>query len=187
MGLDNIPHVYPCKKSNTAIMVTMPLKPDNPNGEPLLDDDGKPVQRIDCDATQQAGGCPWHEAAFAEDEKLRRPETGLIIGIFGTDCWYRGKIGNSLIEEYGSYDEVDGQSFYSSRDDDYKSPQECLQLADYLDGLYEETTWMDNPGEMDYLETGIITGPTEDGELLRYAAWWSRWIAEAGDGMDCWW
>ena len=169
MGLDNIPHEYPCKRNNTAVMVTVPMYVDDPDSGPLLDDNGRPVERIDCKATQEAGGCQWKNA---ED----RPENGGVIGIFGTDCWYRGKWGNHLLEKYGEYDEIEGYSFYGSdADGAYKSAAECLRLSSYIESLIEETQWdMDNEEE------------DQDCAGLEYAAWWLRWVATEADGSDCW-
>jgi hypothetical protein len=148
MGLDNIPHEYPCVNKKTAVMVT---------------------GQIDCKATQEAGGCPWQNA---ED----RPQNGHVTGIFGTDCWYRGKYGNALIEKYGEYDQTEGYSFYGSDDDGaYKNAAECFRLSSYIGGLIEETDWDMDSEEHDSHCAG-----------LEYAAWWLRWVAMEADGTDCW-
>lgn len=165
MGLDNIPHNYPCKSGGTAVL-TPRLDREN---KALLEEDGSPMLVIDCKATQEAGGCPWHN-----DES--RPTEGGVIGIFGTDCWYRGKYGNALLQEYGSYDETEGYSFYGSNaDGSHKTPAECEMLADYIETLLPDVP--DPQGE---------EMPVEQQEALNYAGWWLRWVAEHADGTDCW-
>lgn len=68
MGLDNIPHRYPCKTGGTAVMTP----------------DGK----IDCDATREAGGCPLIAARLG---------AGAVYGMLGVPCWYRGKVADGMI------------------------------------------------------------------------------------------
>ena len=74
MGLDNIPHNYPCQKQGIA----------------SLNKDG----RIDCDLTKSKGNCPWKNEY--EKEVLLK-EARPAYGMLGTDCWYRGKYGNFLL------------------------------------------------------------------------------------------
>lgn len=142
MGLDNIPREYPCKKQMTAI----------------LDDEG----RIDCDKTQEVGGCPWQNA--------NPPKEGRVYGIMGTSCWYRGKYGNHLIEEAGiEGDEESGMSFYGNLDDGcYKTPDSCLALADAIG------------------EALVDVNDQETKEGLAYAEWYLRWAAQNADGLNCW-
>jgi hypothetical protein len=165
MGLDNIPAVLPCIAKGTAIQ----------HG-------GDPEGVVDCEATAQACGCPYEAA---ED----RPETGSVLGIFGSPCWYRGKYGNALIEEVLgiSYDESEGISFYGSGSDaSYKSPDECLKLATYIEDAIVETEWVADPSKIDYLETGVEAADIQHKGQCEYAAWWLRWVAEHGDGTICW-
>lgn len=144
MGLDNLPAKLPCITQKTAIYV-----------------DGDPEGVVDCAETTEACGCPFNDAKD-------RPETGAVHGIFGSPCWYRGKYGNALIEEYGSYDEIIGVSFYGTSDEGtYKDPDECRMLATYLDELVPEAK-------------------EEHQADLVYAAWWLEWVAEHGDGSYCW-
>ena len=155
MGLDNIPLVYPCVKQGTAVLTTLKTTPGNT--EP----------RISCAETQEAGGCPWQEAKD-------KPEHGSVIGIMGTDCWYRGKYGNALLEEYGTYDELDHLTFYGDLEDgQVKSIGSCLELADHLDEI-----------KVSVQEFHDVTA--EDKQGLEYAAWYMRWVAEAGGGLSCW-
>lgn len=151
MGLDNIPANYPCRTDGTAVWTD---DPDSP--------------RIDCEATIDAGGCPWHNA--------EPPEAGRVLGIFAAPCWYRGKYGNALIDEYATYDESTGASFYGSNDSaDFKTPDECRDLADVLDATIKV---VDNDG----------TGWTEDGDRdgMIYAAWWLRFAADKCGGTIAW-
>lgn len=156
MGLDNIPHRYPCRDAGTAVLVAKTYS--TPDGDETVD-------QIDCDATQAAGGCPWLNA--------NPPTEGRVYGIMGAQCWYRGKYGNYLLENFGA---IDGNDFYGDNEDGtYKSPTSCLSLADEIDGMlvsYEGETLTDEQQET---RTGLI-----------YAAWYLRWAAATTDGLDCW-
>lgn len=166
MGLDNIPHIYPCRKQGTVIESPRLDK----GGNPLIDDDGKPMMVIDCEATQQAGGCPWKN----DYEKSGLGENGRVYGIFGTDCWYRGKYGTYLVEEMGFYDETKGLSFYGALGDhSHKSPHECNILADEME------KWLD-AGEP------LMLGEDDVTDDARYAVWYLRWSAVNAEGLDCW-
>lgn len=136
MGLDNYPETLPCKDRGTAV----------------FNDDGG----VDCQLTQEAGGCPWLNA--------NPPQEGRVIGIFGTDCWYRGKYGNYLLEEAG----IDG-SFYGDNDEEtYKSPDSCLELADMI-----------REHLADVRDDEVRAG-------LAYAEWYLRWAGENTGGLNCW-
>ena len=177
MGLDNIPHNYPCRTNGTAIMEAR-LDAD---GNAILDDDGTPIMSINCQATQAAGGCQWLNA--------NPPEGGRVTGMFGTSCWYRGKYGNFLLEEVLSlgYDENEGISFYGSNfDGSYKSAGECLVLADAIKSAAEDITWVEDPASVDYFGTGVEAAAIEYKDDVEYAEWWLRWAAEYADGSDCW-
>ena len=177
MGLDNIPHNYPCKSNGTAVMEPRL----NTEGQPILDDDGTPMMVINCQATQAAGGCQWLNA--------NPPEAGRVTGILGTSCWYRGKYGNYLLEEVLgiAYDETEGYSFYGSNaDGTYKSASECELLADAIEDAINEIEWVEDPSTVDYLETGIEAAAIEYKAEAEYAEWWLRWVAEHADGSDCW-
>lgn len=150
MGLDNYPNRYPCRTQQTAV---------------YADRDGTEV--IDCGETIEQGRCPWANA--------NPPENGRVLGIFGAPCWYRGKWGNALVEQYGTYDESAGLSFYGSNTaGDYKTPDECRTLAEHIENVVTDTDtengWRD----------------VEDKDGLLYAAWWLRWVAENGDGAIAW-
>lgn len=166
MGLDNIPKNYPCKKAGTAILVPRV----NQEGNPLLDDNGEAVLSIDCHSTQEAGGCPWQNAT--------KPATGAVYGMFGTDCWYRGKYGNFLLEEATISDPMgDDMSFYGDNEDGTeKSPASCVALADLI------ATALENYSDEDLYDAE--TAETVAG--LKYAEWYLRWAAEQADGLVCW-
>lgn len=149
MGLDNIPKEYPCKKAGSAV---------------LMDD------KIDCNATQACGGCPWKNA---------NPPDGAVYGMFGTDCWYRGKWGNYLLERATVGDPMgDNLDFYGDNDDgSEKSPESCLATASVCRQAWESYT----PEE--------IAADTEVAEIvygLKYAEWYLRWAAETTNGLVCW-
>jgi hypothetical protein len=116
MGLDNIPHVYPCRKNNTAVFVTH--------------EDGS--ESIDCEATQAKNGCPYVEHFGNVTEEITP-----TYGIFGVACWYRGKWGNAILRELSEDDTI---TFYGDNDDEsYKSPSDCIRTAEHIETLYEGT------------------------------------------------
>jgi hypothetical protein len=165
MGLDNIPNKYPCKTQGTAI-ITPRL---NKEGNPILEDDGTPMTAIDCQATQANGGCP-----YKNDYEKSGLTGGSVLGMFGTDCWYRGKYGNYLVEELGIYDETEGLSFYGALgDNSHKSPHECNILADAMEKGLET---YDGEGE----EADDVR------QSIAYAIWYLRWAAVTTEGLDCW-
>ena len=168
MGLDNIPKEYPCKTTGTAVQV---IKTDL-EGQAVLEDDGSTMLMIDCKATQECGGCPYTTELDKQDkEALGNP----VYGIFGTDCWYRGKYGNYLLEAIG-YD--DSFSFFGDTDDGtFKTPQDCRELANVIDEELEEC---DEQEIIHRLGGEDITGD------LRYASWYLNWAAEFCGGLTCW-
>lgn len=166
MGLDNIPHVYACRKQGTVIESPRLDK----DGNPLTEEDGTVLMSIDCEATKLAGGCPYANA-FAKSGL----EGGAVYGIFGTDCWYRGKWGNYLLEDIGIYDETEGLSFYGTFGDaSYKSPHECVVLADAISDFLDD--------EPDYKSPNMDANASD----LSYAEWYLRWVAKECEGVDCW-
>jgi hypothetical protein len=166
MGLDNIPKHYPCKTQGTAVLVHRLDNDENP----VYDENGEAVTSIDCEQTQAAGGCPWKNA--------NPPIEGHVLGMFGTDCWYRGKYGNRLLEEATDNDSMgDNLSFYGDEEDGtVKSASSCIATADLC-----RLAWNSyEPEEAAAEETAeIIAG-------LQYAEWYLRWAAETTDGLICW-
>jgi hypothetical protein len=150
MGLDNIPKQYPCKKQGTAVLVE--------------------DERIDCQSTQAAGGCPWLNA--------NPPTEGRVYGVMGTDCWYRGKYGNYLLEEVTDADPMgDNGSFYGDNEDETeKSPESCERLAEII----AEAIKTYEPSDL------AETDKRETYEGLKYAEWYLRWAARECDGLICW-
>ena len=69
MGLDNIPYEYPCIAE----------------GLQAEDED------IDCDSNIDNNKCPWHREMV---------NAGMATyGMLGTPCWFRGKVGNFMLQE----------------------------------------------------------------------------------------
>ena len=161
MGLDNIPYKYPCQTQGTAVMVARKDR----EGNPLTNEDGSPSLSIGCQETQACGGCPYKNAY--DKSGLTG---GAVYGIMGTDCWYRGKWGNHLLQVAGHYSDSDSDTFYGDNEDGtYKSPESCVALADTIDDLLAEEDF-----------------DTETTEGLRYAEWYLRWAAEECEGLTCW-
>jgi hypothetical protein len=154
MGLDNIPNEYACQKAGTAVMME---HPDMKTGQPM--------KRLDCGSTQKAGGCPWHKV-FGERK-------GRVYGMFGTDCWYRGKYGAQMLNAFG----LDGERLYG---DDFGnvSVDVCHMLADQMtemftndEGVRDDTImWEDENCADDWW----------------YLADYLRWVALTSDGLNAW-
>lgn len=164
MGLDNIPHEYPCKTAGTAVMVKVKDK----HGLPLLDSETQAhIEQVSCVDTQDAGGCPWKNALG--DGELSK---GSVLGMFGTDCWYRGKYGEYLISLLG----LDGEyTFYGDNEDEtHKSPESCIALANAMDEALG-----DNPEILDSNGEDVTV-------YARYASWYARWAGENAGGLTCW-
>lgn len=168
MGLDNIPKNYPCMTKQTAVRVPRL----NNDGEPMLEEDGTILMVTDCKATQEAGGCPYVTELNKQDKKkLGNP----VYGMFGTDCWYRGKWGNHLLQHIGIDDDY---SFYGDSDDETeKSPESCINLAEAIDEALLESC--DKNGHL--MVDGEDVAPD-----LRYAEWYLKWASEHADGLICW-
>ena len=168
MGLDNMPHKYPCKDQGTAVIEV--IERDYGNG---LEKSGQ----IDCDATMEKGGCP-----YVNDDN--RPDDGGVLGLFGTPCWYRGKYGNYLVEVLKGEEEPDSwtadPSFYAEGETDFKTPEECRELADFM-----EEKLLDYDGK----KVRAKNDDNEDEDLtseILYAIWYLRWSDHECGGLDAW-
>mgnify|MGYP006290849635 CR=1 FL=1 len=150
MGLDNIPKIYACKKLGTAI----------------LDEDG----RIDCKKTQDENLCPWKSQLETSGIKQR-----VVLGVFGAECWYRGKYAQSLISEYDNspydfYGEAIGMDDNGNPEEGLTSSQ-CMSLSDWMNDIYG-----------DY-------GDEFDSELAddwNYISWWLSFVSKNCDGFISW-
>jgi hypothetical protein len=169
MGLDNMPHEYPCKRQGTAVI--------DKQTHTWTDDEGKVHSEdsypIDCDKTITAGGCPFTNAD--------PPKDGRILGMLGTYCWYRGKSGNGLIQALngGDVDDVwgidDANSFYGTDNEGlYRPPTDCVDLAD------------DMAGKLEAMGGKLICRSEDYTAEALYAIWYLRWVAKDCDGMDAW-
>ena len=145
MGLDNIPNVYACQKAGTAI----------------VDEDG----RIDCKKTQEEDLCPWKSQL-----QLSGIEQKVVLGMFGTDCWYRGKFAQGLINDYDApfsfYGEVQGIDD-DGNEDLGLNPEQCLEMSEWMKDMVE-------------------IGDVEDKEYWIYIAWWLEFVAKNCEGFNSW-
>ena len=164
MGLDNIPKVYPCKKTNTAV---------------LTEDD-----RIDCGETIKVGKCPWKQESESSD-LLKKSGATPTYGMFGVPCWYRGKYGNMLLSllENGNLDayENTAYSFYGEGGDDEGeglSMQYCEDMSQYMKNHTEE-----------FANRAYVNNPDEATDLIKdwiYASWWLEFVAKNAEGSSIW-
>ena len=166
MGLDNMPMVYPCVKEKTAIM-----------------NDG----RIDCEATQKANQCPYQRELLS-DPMLENAIP--VYGMFGTDCWYRGKYGNFLLEQMNNFNnefpyDIDG--FYGDigEGEDGQggiSEDECLTMSEEMVKFSE--SWVH------YVNTKSSAQSEEERKNLindwLYASWWLKFVGNYGEGSGVW-
>ena len=164
MGLDNMPHEYPCLKQGTAIMET------------IEGFDGTPHERIDCVETVAAEGCPFTNA---------EPPPGQVTGMLGTYCWYRGKYGNWLVKALKGQDPDDfsdtgDDNFYGIDEDGlYRPPKECKELANQMESALDE-----KGGILMATDGG---GSQEDvTDEAKFAIWYLRWVAAECEGMAAW-
>lgn len=166
MGLDNMPHAYPCKTQGTAIMETITLR------------DGTTDERIDCQETVAADGCPFTNA---------KPPPGQVVGMLGTYCWYRGKHGNWLINALNSdatnSNNIDSYVWESNGDDTFygtdedglhRPPEACRDLADNMQALLNERGGR------------LVFGEDDCTDEAKFAIWYLRWTADECEGMDAW-
>ena len=164
MGLDNIPKTYPCVLEKTAIY-----------------NDSK---QIDCKATQGAGKCPY-KREFESDPLVK--DTTPVYGMFGTDCWYRGKYGNHLLSildvAANEYMESGyGIDFYGNGFGDGEegiNVDDCLKMHRFFIDHVEEFTYQ---ATQQY-------GKDEVEPLVKdwiYAAWWLKFIGNYGEGSGIW-
>ena len=145
MGLDNIPNVYACQKAGTAI----------------VDEDG----RIDCKKTQEEDLCPWKSQL-----QLSGVEQKVVLGMFGTDCWYRGKFAQSLINDYDAPYSFYGEVMEEDEDGNEVlglNPEQCLEMSEWMKDMVE-------------------IGDVEDKEYWIYIAWWLEFVAKNCEGFNSW-
>ena len=175
MGLDNMPHKYPCETQGTAVMEQVELYEHDLEGGKRPT--GETTDRIDCVETVAADGCPFTNA---------KPPPGQVTGMLGTFCWYRGKYGNALIralagQDMDDYSHDDGDANFYGIDEDglYRPPKECKELANQMESA------LDEKGGILVVSEGGNTGEDVTDEV-KFAIWYLRWVADECDGMDAW-
>ena len=161
MGLDNIPREYPCAAKATR---------DSDN-------------RIDCVKTQEENNCPW------KNEKESSPmvkNIGKTVGIFGTDCWYRGKYGNFLLDILN--DKVDQYEmheyhFYGENDDGLDTDY-CFDMAKWMRDNTEQFAF----NAKKYIQTNQPNENVKDYiNDWAYAIWWLEFVGKTSNGSAVWW
>lgn len=99
-----------------------------------------------------------------------------VLGMFGADCWYRGKVATGMLGRLAdaSYDDCPGgvEAFYGDGECEL-SPEFCIAVSN----------WMKDHVEA-YAQ--LVSDDKEEIQMYRYAAWWIGWVAEAGDGAGAW-
>lgn len=160
MGLDNMPMAYPCVKENTAIM---------------KDD------RIDCEATIKANQCPYRREKESDPLTI---DMRSVYGMFGTECWYRGKYGNNLLSQMKNHNPefpYDEDGFYGNTEEGI-SEDECLEMSETMFNFAE--SWIH------YVDTKNTTQTREERKDLIndwiYAAWWLKFVGNYGEGSGVW-
>lgn len=170
MGLDNMPQIYPCKKNDTAV----------------LDDEG----RIDCEKTIANGMCPYH--SIKNSTPLVK-DIGGTLGMFGADCWYRGKYGNYLLNalagwNIGFKEELENVSdFYGDIEENDEtqggiSEDGCIKLS-HLMSKYSEA-WAQY-----VMSSNNYPSMDEQNHAINdwiYASWWLKFVGENAGGSAVW-
>jgi hypothetical protein len=161
MGLDNIPREYPCAAKATR---------DSDN-------------RIDCVKTQEQGNCTWKNQK--ENDPMVK-DIDRAAGIFGTDCWYRGKYGNFLLDvlhdkinQFENYE----YDFYGEGDDGLDTDY-CFDMA----------KWMrDNTEQFAFNAKKYVDGNQSNEDVKNYindwvyAIWWLEFVGKTSNGSAVWW
>ena len=162
MGLDNIPKVYPCE----SIAVR---NSDN---------------QIDCKATQECGNCPYMNE-YQSDPLLK--DTSPVYGMLGTDCWYRGKYGNYMLDDLKRYnDDFDydmPSDFYGNTDEGIDADT-CLEMSEVMFRYTE--AWSNAVHKM--VKNGTLPEQNRDSYIRDwiYAAWWLKFVGNTSDGSAVW-
>lgn len=167
IGLDNIPASYPCVLEGSAL-----TKDSRPYRESETDESMK----IDCIQTQAANGCPWARDA---------PKQGQAVGMFGTDCWYRGKVGMWMINQLteAGYSPPEASFYGDDESEPNLRPEDCAILHKWM--VQHGEAWAElarvNAGRGDW-------GEFEDSlHLYTYATWWIGWVGRKAGGANAWW
>ena len=169
MGLDNMPHKYPCETQGTAVMEQVKLYEHDLEGgrRPT----GETIERISCEETVAVDGCPFTNAT---------PPPGQVVGMLGTYCWYRGKYGNWLVKALKGQERddfsIDGDDNFYGTDEDglWRPPEACASLADQMESDLAE-------------RGGALEFEGEDAtDEVKFAIWYLRWTAAECEGMDAW-
>jgi hypothetical protein len=168
MGLDNIPREYACKVQNKAVM----------------NDDGQ----IDCEKTIELGQCPYKTEK--ENDPMVKNIPG-VLGMFGTDCWYRGKYGNMLLAEL-SQKSIDfsremPSDFYGGEDGSEDSqggisPDMAMSMSETMIKYTESWAHLVITNYPDYSKE-------EQTNLINdwiYAAWWLKFVSVNCNGSSVW-
>jgi len=162
MGLDNIPREYPCALKAAR------------------DEDN----RIDCVKTQEQNNCTWKNE---KESNLMVKHISRTTGMFGTDCWYRGKYGNFLLDilegNVGQF-ETHEYTFYGEGDDGLD--------IDYCNNMAK---WMrDNTEKFAFNAKKYVEGNEDQNDLLisyindwAYAIWWLEFVGKTSNGSAVWW
>lgn len=161
MGLDNIPREYPCKDKATRV-----------NG------------KIDCVQTQDEGNCPWQNEK-ENNHMVKYIER--VPGLFGTDCWYRGKYGNFLLDilhETVDQYEMHEYHFYGEEDDKGLDTDYCFDMARWMRDNTEKFAF----NAAKYIETNKSNGELKDYiDDWTYAIWWLEFVGKTSNGSAVWW
>jgi hypothetical protein len=105
--------------------------------------------------------------------------------MLGTDCWYRGKYANALIEDFAS---VTGEnpihSLYGYEQDDGSeglSAGNCEELSWWMNEMSDEFKRVSYGLFKDDDDSRIYAIQSWD-----YIAWWLQYSADFSDGIDAW-
>ncbi|MGA0848620.1 MAG: hypothetical protein ACO3RX_01595 [Chthoniobacterales bacterium] len=138
-------------------------------GDYFRDENGDPIDQVDCDRTMRCGGCPWKNDLGQS--------AGAVYGMMGTSCWYRGKYGAYLLDAAG----IEAERLWGD-DQQMVRPDVCREIA------YEMTAY-GAINSADPVEDGpfVLMVDGEDvAEQFWYLRDWLLWVADKCEGAVAW-
>jgi hypothetical protein len=110
-----------------------------------------------------------------------------VYGMFGTDCWYRGKYGNSMLADMKKYNsDFDNEmpsDFYGNTEEGIDADT-CIEMSDVMFQYMEAWSFVVNK----MVKTGELPEQNKESYIKDwiYAAWWLKFVGNTSDGSVVW-
>jgi hypothetical protein len=110
-----------------------------------------------------------------------------VYGMFGTDCWYRGKYGNSMLADMKKYNsDFDNEmpsDFYGNTKEGIDADT-CIEMSDVMFQYMEAWSFVVNK----MVKTGELPEQNKESYIKDwiYAAWWLKFVGNTSDGSVVW-